>query len=62
MVLPARLRRSVAILGDTTFYVPGLIGDVLHMGAKTLQTLDLVATGGDLTRQAEFDLPSTPPD
>ena len=31
------LRRSLAILGDATFYVPGLVGDVLHMGDKTLQ-------------------------
>jgi CRISPR type I-E-associated protein CasB/Cse2 len=53
------LRRSVAILGDTTFYVPGLIGDVLHMGDKTLQhwTYRYWQTNAP----GEFDSPSTPP-
>lgn len=31
------LRRALAILGDTTFNVPGFIGDVLHMSDSTLQ-------------------------
>jgi CRISPR type I-E-associated protein CasB/Cse2 len=53
------LRRSLAILGDAAFNTQGLIGDVLHMGDRTLQRW--AYRYWQTSAPGEIDSPSTQP-